>query len=293
MINVIEAVKCNGIVKWLFGVISLGMSSVTFGSGLTTNVVSYPLYNLISDTLVGMVPVVNGRRNAFMMQLICDLARDDKTQKNVDKILVGKGVDIANIPHKDSPLSLLVNGDKSQQKKVCLAYIATTLFYPQDNEFLFDVSEGKNKEQIRSLNTERLANEMKIRMAIAESTAQFYAVIAKNITVEKAMSFSSYREQIDEIAMQYASVYFQDIRRNFNENNGGVKVGLLKNTDYSVTEPYGRMISFIGDNFSYRKGGVIWLGNGDILGKTYFIDVAVFSLEENVKSSMKSTKKKS
>lgn len=289
-LTLLESKGAMVIFKWLVGVISLGMSTLALGNGLTTNVVSYPLYSLIGDTLVKMVPVVNDRRNAFMMQLICDLARDDKTQKNVNEILVGKGVDIGNIPHKDNPMSLLVNGDKLQQKKVCLAYIATTLFYPQDNDFLFDVSEGKDKEPKRILNLERLEREMKIRMATAEATAQLYAVIAKNIIVEKQMSFSSYRKQINEIAMQYAPVYFQSIRLDYDENHGGVKVISLRSVDFTIADTNGRMISFIDGNFNYSKRGVNWLGNGDILGKSYFVDVAVFSMEGNNKEKVRGTK---
>ncbi|MBC3252465.1 hypothetical protein H8I91_19570 [Serratia fonticola] len=275
--------------KWIIGAIYSGMSMVASGNGLTTNVVSYPLYTLISDTLVKMVPVVNDRRNAFMMQLICDLARDDKTQKNVNQILAGKGIDTGNIPSQGNPLSLLVNGDKTQQQKVCLAYIATTLFYPQSNDFLFDISEGK--DPTRTLNKERFAQEVKVRMAIAEATAQFYAVIASNIEIKKEMSYASYRKQIDAIAGQYAPLYFQNIKQNFYENKEIVLNKLLDNVDYTVIDASGRKISFADNSFSYSKGGVNWLGKGEILGKAYFIDIAVFSMKKKSGLDVKKSEK--
>lgn len=262
--------------KCIFGIILLAVSAAASGEGLVTNVIGYPLVTLVNDTLTQMVPKVKGQRNNFVMQLVCDMARGDKTQQDVLAQLNQNGVNGADIPQTGHPLSLLVNGNRPLQQQACLAYIATTLLYPPDNAFLLEHRENGGPPAI---NTAQASREFAIRLAIAEATAQLYAVIASNIPAEKGLSFTSYRRQIEAITLQYAPVYLQSIKIAFNKHpDAQVKIGRLEGLNYAVTDSDGREISWNDGIFSYRKQGIDWLANGNILGQPYRVEVAAFAM---------------
>lgn len=262
--------------KSIFGLILLAISAAASGEGLVTNVIGYPLVTLINDSLTQMVPKVKGQRNNFVMQLVCDMARGDKTQQDVLTQLNQHGVNGADIPQKGHPLSLLVNGERPQQQQACLAYIATTLLYPPDNAFLLERKEGGGAPVI---NTAQASREFAIRLAIAEATARLYAVIASNISADKGLSFTSYRRQIEEIALQYAPVYLQSIKIAFNKHpDPQVKIGRLEGLNYAVTDGDGREIGWNDGVFFYKKRGIDWLAGGAILGQQYRVEVAAFAM---------------
>ena len=262
--------------KSICALILLAFSAAASGEGLVTNVIGYPLVTLINDTLTQMVPVVKGQRNSFMMQRVCDLARGDRTQQEVNALLEQNGIRIADIPQQDHPLSLLVNGDRPRQQEACLAFIATSLLYPPDNTFLLQQQAGSSAPAI---NNGQASREFEVRMAIAEATAQLYAVIANNISAEKGQSFTRYRQQIEIVARQYAPVYFQSIKIQFSKHAGSqVQIARLSQFNYAASDASGREIAWSNGVFSFRKQGVDWLSNGYILGRLYFIDVAAFAL---------------
>ena len=262
--------------KALCGVGLLAFSAAASGEGLVTNVIGYPLATLVNDTLTQLVPKVKDQRNNFVMQMICDLARGDRTQEDVNAQLGQNGIGSADIPQKGSPLSLLVNGDRPRQQQTCLAYIATTLLYPPDNGFLFSQKDGNSKPVI---DQQQAAREFAIRMAIAEATAQFYAVVAQNLSSAQGLSFARYRQQVADIALQYAPVYFQSIKIHFNQRAGEqVQINRLDNRNYAVSDSSGREIAYSNGVFSYKRQGVDWLSGGYILGRLYMVDVAAFAM---------------
>lgn len=262
--------------KTLCGLGLLTFSAAAAAEGLVTNVIGYPLATLVNDTLAQLVPKVKDQRNNFVMQMVCDLARGDRTQEDVNAQLGQHGISSADIPQKESPLSLLVNGDRPRQQQTCLAYIATTLLYPPDNGFLFSQKDGNNKPVI---NQQQATREFAIRMAIAEATAQFYAVVAQNLSPEQGQSFSRYRQQVAEIALQYAPVYFQSIKIHFNQHaSEQVQINQLDNRNYAVSDSGGREIAYRNGVFSYKRQGVDWLSGGYILGRLYMVDVAAFAM---------------
>lgn len=261
---------------FVFGLILLAFSTAATGAGLVTNVIGYPLVTMINDTLTQMVPKVKDQRNDFVMQLICDLARGDRSQQDILAQLNQNGINGADIPQTGSPLSLLVNGNRPLQQQACLAYIATSLLYPPDNGFLIQHNE---KGAAKTINQDQATREFNVRLAIAESTAQLYAVIAKNISPDKSMSFTSYRNQIEAIALEYAPVYFQSIKIQFSKRaDAPVQINRLEQLNYAVTDTSGREMTWNNGTFSYKKQGIDWLANGYILGRQYFVDVAAFAM---------------
>ena len=262
--------------KSIFGLTLLAISAAASGEGLVTNVIGYPLVRLINDSLIQMVPKVRDQRNNFVMQLVCDMARGDKTQQDVLAQLNQNGVNGADIPRTGHPLSLLVNGDRPRQQQACLAYIATTLLYPPDNAFLLEHRENGGAPAV---NAAQASREFAIRLAIAEATAQLYAVIASNISAQKGLSFTSYRRQIEAITLQYAPVYLQSIKIAFNKHpDPQVKIDRLEGLNYAVTDSDGREIGWSNGVFTYKKRGVDWLSGGAILGQQYRVEVAAFAM---------------
>ena len=262
---------------FVFGLILLAFTTAAAGAGLVTNVIGYPLVTMINDALTQMVPKVKDQRNDFVMQLICDLARGDRSQQDILAQLNQNGINGADIPQNGSSLSLLVNGNRPLQQQACLAYIATSLLYPPDNGFLYDRKEGRSASAV---NAAKASREFAVRLAIAEATAQLYAVVASNITAEQGLSFSSYRRQIDAITLQYAPVFLQSIKIAFNKHpDVDVKIVRLEARSYAVTDDAGRELTWRDGVFSYKKQGIDWLSGGAILGRQYQVEVAAFALE--------------
>jgi len=241
--------------------------------------ISVPAYSLITDALIAATPTVKGQRNDAVMQLVCDLARGTKNQQQVNDVLKQNNVEVENIPASGSALSLLVNKNVAMQSTACAAFIATSLFTPVNNSVLFDVvkdGQDKNKEKI-TLNPEKFAQEMRLRMAISQATAQMYAVIAGNLSKGNNLSWADQQNSVLRIVASYAPQYLQSVRDIYLSGQQVFTPVSIYAKSYDVTDSVGHELSQTpqGPVLTYR--GVEWLGNGKILGKEYFVDVRVMS----------------
>lgn len=247
--------------------------------------IDVPAYNLISDTLIGMSAPVNGKRNDFVMQLICDLARGDKTQSEVNAALEKNNVGISSIPESNSISSLLINGKKADQSTTCAAYIATSLLMPVDNTALFDKKKNKGGTEDDVLNATRFSEEMKVNMSVAQATANLYAVIASNIDRNSNQSFSDYQENIAETVYNYAPEYLHLVQTLYaNDRATYTPLALTKST-LVIEDNMSRQLKVTSQGFVLKSRGVIWLGDGKILGKELFVPLNIINTPVERKSN--------
>ncbi|HHA1921068.1 TPA: hypothetical protein ACOEMI_004572 [Enterobacter ludwigii] len=283
---------------------------------LPVKTISIPAYNMIADTLQSIAPTVNGKRNDFIMQQICALARGDKTQQEVDGILKEKNVDISSINQAGPVASLLINGDKEQQQMACALYLATSLYEPvnigvyftkkksakntdtkkESSSWRFWDSDKEEQNKVTAeqvvFNEPQFINDAQVKMAIVQATAQMYAVIAENIQGQSNQYWSDYHQRIAAIVYNYSSEYLRKI-------NVFYKSGMTKNlkpvnvslNSYTVANDAGDMLTQQDGNLLFTEKGVPWFGNGKILGKEYFADVVVINPVAQMSQTEDSVKK--
>ncbi len=263
--------------------------AISAPADLNVKSISVPAYSLITDALIAATPTVKGQRNDAVMQLVCDLARGTKNQQQVNDVLKQNNVEVQNIPTTGNGLSLLVNNNAAMQSTACAAYIATSLFSPVNNDVLFDVvKDAKDKtKETATLNTEKFAQEMRLRMSISQATAQMYAVIAANLSKDNNLSWADQQNDVVRIVASYAPQYFQSLRNIYTGTKATYTPVSIDAKSYNVTDSSGHelMQNPQGPVLMYR--GVVWLGNGKILGKEYFVDVRVMGTPAPVKMAKK------
>ncbi|HII4350443.1 TPA: hypothetical protein ACY4O8_001357 [Enterobacter cloacae] len=280
--------------------------------------ISVPAWNVITDTLFVMTPAVNGKRNDFLMRMVCGLARGDITQQQVNATLAEKKVNINGIPESGSPLSLLVNGNVTQQATTCAAYLASSLFMPADNQQYFDekkvpsqprVDEGngfwqrltgkktttKNtpEKQEYVLNTVRFEQGAKEKIALAQATAQFYAIIAKNIQSAVPLSYAAYQKRTADVVRNYAGEYLRSIGQFYlSQDKAHFTAMTVDMGSFRVENSTGNAFQMQGSDFLLTARGVPWFGNGKILGKDYFVDVAIIATPAVAEGKVQTKQKK-
>jgi hypothetical protein len=244
-------------------------------------VVSYPTSSLISETLLEMTPSVNNGRNDLMMKLVCDLARNEKSQAEVNTYLQRNGVDVSQIPVSGNALSLLVNGETQKQKAACASYIATSVLLPGDNKDLYKEVNVANKDKTISVKQEvdqdKLNQVMRTRMSIAEANAEFYSLMANELAMKGNMSYGEYKNQIFDMFAELAPFYLDRVKQLYGGKVGDTTLLSLSNSDYRVMDDKGYVMSFSQGAVDLEIKGVTWFGNGKLLGKEYHVNVPYFS----------------
>lgn len=245
-------------------------------SDLNVKSINVPAYNLIVDALNNM-NAANGKRNDFVMKQICDLARGDKTQEDVNALLARSNIDVRTIPQQGSLTSLLVNGNQPAQAYACATYVATTLSQPTDNSSLYD--EKKNAKGVveTTLNPTKFASDMRIKMSMAQATAQLYAVIAGNLPTENNSTWDDYQRSVVRTVYNYAPEYLRLVKVLYTTDTAQYSPGTITKSTLSVSDTQGRELQITPQGPVLISRGVVWLGNGKILGKEYFSPVEIIA----------------
>lgn len=259
-------------------------------------IVSYPTASLVTETLLEMTPSVNNSRNDLMMKLVCDLARNEKSQADVETFLQKNGVDVSSIPESGNPLSLLVNGETQKQKAACASYIATSVILPADNKELFADVNVTNKDKTISVKQEvdqkKLNEVMRTRISIAEANAEFYSLMANALAEKGNMSYANYKNQIFDMFSELAPFYLDRVKQLYMGKQGDITLLSLAKSDYRVMDPKGYVMSFSQGAVDLEIKGVTWFGKGKVLGKEYYVNVPYFGSSTAAEPKSKAVKKR-
>ncbi|WP_439412553.1 hypothetical protein [Enterobacter ludwigii] len=265
------------------------------------NTISMPVYTVINDALKDAFPIVHGKANEPLMRLICDLARGDKRQDDIDLILTRNKVNIDSIPTHGNPLSLLVNHDRIQQKKACAAWFATSLrssvnLQPYQEKIQHDAIEKEPKNKKWSFwfsgnkvntktktdaviwNKEKFYEQAIAQMALAKATAQFYALIANDLRQKPIYSFYELKTYMDNSINSYSTEYLNAIKINYASlMRSGVEVKDLSANYFKIVDSQGTVLTKNNNNAQLSYQDIPWLGEGKIMGKDYFVDINLSS----------------
>lgn len=257
-----------------------------------------PLYNVITDTLLSMTPLVNGKKNDFLMQQVCALGDGKKTYDQVLNTLEANGLSIGTLKEAHEIRALLQQNNTANQQTACAAWIASSLYDIITTSTWYDVikaseptgeaeiykgwmfwKKGKVTKpnldrEIRKLNVARFKNDVLIKMTIAQANAELYSLIASNLSGDVSKSWSYYQDDISAIIAYYASYYLNKIKvLRVKQNTSDFLLTNVTSNGFYVMNKQGVELLQEGGLSVLKVRGVEWLGNGKILGKEYFASI--------------------
>lgn len=258
----------------------LSFNGFCAADSLNVKYINVPAYNLISDALNNM-NAVNGKQNDFIMKQICDLARGDSTQNDVNSFLAKNSIKANELPAKGALSALLVNGNQPVQAYVCATYLASMLSQPVDNTTFLEEKKDKKGKATTVLNAEKFASEMRMKMSLTQATAQLYAVIASNLPTDSNSSREDYLKSVVSTVYNYAPEYLNLVKEAYKSEVAEYNpVTVSKNSLY-VEDTLGKELQITSAGVVLKKNGVTWIGNGKILGKEYFSTLNVIPVKKD------------
>lgn len=269
------------------------------------NLVSIPALPIIQESVFALSPTFGGQRNTEAMTQVCGLARGELKQEQVDAFLKQQKLDPAKLPKQGNSLSLLVNGDKAAQATACAAYLATTVLSPVDaGEFMRSVvppaaqselasEDGKGKgaenpgnkatnnaaQPMLQIDSKSLALVLPIKLAEARVNADVFALIAAELQRHPGLTVDQYRELSQQLFSRLAPVYLERVKTQMPSANAAFKLIALDADRFAFTSSTGNVFEFGIDGLVLRQNGVVWYGQGKLLGMDYPLQVAYFPEE--------------
>lgn len=247
----------------------------------STHWLDIPALPILQSAVIVMAPVLDPQRNEWLMKQVCALARGDSTQAQVNQALTQEGVNISKIPASGSPLSSLVNGDSAQRSTLCAAYLVkTVLLPPLLSDFMAPTATASTNpgtvKPSQQLDPTRLSRTLAVKLAVAKTTADVFALIALELQREPGLTIGQYSQRTQQLFASLAPTYLKRVKELY----------AAESVEYALTELSAQRFSFDsndGSAFEYSKSGmelkfnnIVWYGKGQLLGKMYFLRVNYF-----------------
>lgn len=255
----------------LLGLFSLGgcdQGQQTRSASVQRNWLDIPALPIIQEAVFSLAPSFNGQRNPRIMEQVCGLASGELRQEQVNAFLAKQQVDPLQIPTQGSPLSLLVNGDKASQTTACAAHLATTVLSP------LDVADIMSSTQ--QIDSARLNEVLPVKVAEARANADVFALIAAELERRPGLTVSEYRQQAVVLFVRLAPTYLERVKQQLPSANVTYKVMQLDTERFSFNSSTGAYYEYSGEGLVLRQNGIVWYGQGRLLGREYPLRVAYF-----------------
>lgn len=275
-----------------------------------------PALPIIQESVFALSPTFGGQRNVEAMKQVCGLARGELKQEQVDAFLKQQKLDPTKLPKQGNSLSLLVNGDKAAQTTACAAYLATTVLLPVEaGEFMRSVMPpaarpelapegGKTMgaetpdsgamstsaapasatgsiQPVFQIDNKSLALVLPIKLAEARANADVFALIAAELQLRPGLTVEQYRELSRQLFSRLAPIYLDRIKAQIPSANATFKLIDLNADRFAFSSSTGSVFEFGVDGLVLRQNGVVWYGQGKLLGMDYPLQVAYFPVEVN------------
>ena len=256
-----------------------------------------PALPVIQGAIMGLVPMVEGQRNDVMMQHVCAMARGESTAKQVADTLKKQGVDLSTTPQQGDPLSLLVDTDTSRRATACAAYIATSaMVMPKTREFMIEtVSNQPPDRHSKTLHVDpqKLNTYLRVQLAVAESDADVFALIATQLAQTPGLTLEQYKQRARSLFTTLAPGYLQRVKELYaSGKDTEYALREYSNTTFKFVTSSGHLFEFDYDGLNLSFNRIPWYGSGQLMGKTYWLDVAYYdpALVASLKVAPQATK---
>ena len=244
--------------------------------------VSLPALPIIQGAVAGLVPMIDGQRNDLMMRQVCALARGESTQQQVAQTLKQQGIDLSSIAPQGHPLSLLVDPDASRRATACAAYIATSvMMLPKTSEFMVEgnaeQTAGNKHSKTLSIDPQKLSSYLRVQLAVAKADADVFALIATQLEQTSGLTLEQYNQRAQNLFASIAPAYLQRVKELYaSGQNTAYSLKDYSDSEFVFTTSNGHRFEYGYDGLNLSFDRIAWFGAGQLLGKTYRLDVAYF-----------------
>ncbi|WP_339515571.1 hypothetical protein [Pseudomonas sp. RL_15y_Pfl2_60] len=270
------------------------------------NWLSIPALPIIQEGVFSLKLNLDKQNESELMMQICGLARGDLGQDQVNAFLQQNKVEPDTVPKQGNPLSLLVNGDQAGQSTACAAYLATGVLSSVDaKEFMVwsqvkpqastppaeqDSKDKSDQTQIAAkpetkaelrIDQKSLAVTLPIKLAVARANADVFALIASELQRRPGLSIDQYYQLTTQLFAKLAPVYLKRIKQQLPA--AGTRYNLLRADaeQFVFSASTGTVFEFGADGLILRQNGIVWYGQGKLLGRDYPLQVAYFDTSVN------------
>lgn len=234
---------------------------------------------LIQNTVRTMAPDFSNGFDLYAIRDVCRLARGETTKENVTRGLIARGARPESLARPENPLSILVNDDDTGRQALCAAYIARKVDSPFERQQFVEITQtrkpgSKKAVSEEKVNPEKLSVLLATKLASARANAEVFSLIATVLAQKKGLSSEEYYHETRTLFTKLSPYYLKRVQELFTPDlSGYILTSAEKNGSYSFisTGGYTFTRSDTSTLLSYR--GVKWLGNGNIQGFKYFLQV--------------------
>jgi hypothetical protein len=246
------------------------------------NTVSYPVLPIIEAEVNRLRPIIGGRLTKDTMDNICSLALGKQSTEKILEGLTNKKIDIESLKHSKGPESLLVNNNENARIILCASYLVNLPYsFPvveilAKQGYMPDSNNNRNKLIDKNGQTfvfegTKLAPELRLRMAVLQTNAEFFSLIAKSLTSNQGKKLKEYHNDARNIFIRMSGDYLSKVESRYETlKNGGLY--LEKVSDNELLFSYGSLQYHKRINSTTLSlSGVLWYGNNSLLGNQYFV----------------------
>lgn len=271
--------------------------------------IEIPALPIIQRGVSELVPHLSDQSHVNLMGQICSLARGELEQGQVNEALKHSQIDAGSIPKQ---FSRLVNGEKSTQQTACAAYLASNVPPQLDSSELVQPAasaasvssaedssrlvkeEGQTgaksnaavesnttstehvEQTVLQVDSASLQQALPIKLAIARANADVFALIAVELQRRPGLSIAEYQVAAGQLFAQLAPTYLERIKALTLAS--GVEYHLLRIDSglLAFSSSDGGLFESSAQGLSMLQNGVLWYGQGKLLGQDYPLLVAYF-----------------
>lgn len=241
-----------------------------------------PALPIVQGAVVTLSGTLAPHKNPKVMAQLCALAKGEIQQEHINAFIKEQGGDALKIPQQGHLFSLLVNGDRKTQFSACAAYVAASVLTPLNLTELASPrpaskpgDTGKSDEPpIPQIDQTKLLASLPYRLAIAQANAELFALIATELQHRPGLTFGQYHQLCVEMFIQLAPDYLQRVKEHTPATSTEFQVLNLDNRNFTFIGSDQTLFSYDYSGLKLQQNGIIWLGEGKLLGKDYFLKVA-------------------
>lgn len=236
--------------------------------------IDYPALPVIRNALFSMTPLVDGKRNPAVMSQICGLARGERTQADVDHFVAASGETAESLKSKGGVTAMLVSGNHATQEIACAAYLATTPLVQVDgNEFIAPQVGADGKLQVDQA---RLGDVMAVRMALARTDAEYFALIAEKLEQTPGLTDAQYQTRTRELFAELAPAYLKRVKEMMPPAGTRFDLKRLDEQRFAFSTSNGGEYEYGTDGMTLRQDNITWYGDGQLMGQHRTLKIAYY-----------------
>lgn len=235
-----------------------------------------PSLPIMQKAVLAINPMIEPRRDAWVMENICALARGDRSELQVKQSLGDAGVNFTKALERGSLLEVLGSGDTAQRSTVCAVYLVKTLLSPPlASDFMSMPGTVANKASTGTsaqpiVDTQRLNQTLAVKLAVAKASADVFALIANELQQVPGLTVEQYQDRTQKLFSTLAPAYLTRVRELYTPQ--GVEYILTEYSDarFAFNSSDGSEFEFSRSGMKLMFNNITWIGDSQLLGKAYY-----------------------